>query len=145
MWLLLSQCVCVRSRFLQNCTFLGSKRAARLRVNGVIRSNPVRFMRGWYKSQVSSNYWIDSWPHSQRNEHGDAMGLLYLQGHPQKQTKQSPNLLSSDSKIVMRSTRLKDKKGVIQYSPYCQQIPPKGQNCHGQILLSSFNHAAGAG
>lgn len=117
----------------------------RLRVNGVIWSNPVRFMWGWYKSQVSSNYWIDSWPHSQRNEHGDAMGLLYLQGHPQKQTKQSANLLSSDSKIVMRSTRLKDKKGVIQYSPYCQQIPPKGQNCHGQILLSSFNHAAGAG
>lgn len=70
------------------------------------------------------------------------MGLLDLQGRPQKQTKQSANLLS---KIVMRSTRLKDKKGVIQYSSYCQQIPPKGQNYNGQILLTSFNHAAGAG
>lgn len=73
------------------------------------------------------------------------MGLLDRQGRTQKQSKQSANLLSSDSKIVTRSTRLKDKKGVIQYSSYCQQIPPKGQNYNGQILLTSFNHATGAG
>lgn len=137
--------VCVRSRLTRNRTFLGLKCAARLHVNGSIWSNPVKFMQGWYKSQVSSNYWIDSWPHSKRNEHSDVMGLLDLQGRLQKQTKQSANLLSSDSKIVTRSTRLKDKKGVIQYSSYCQQIPPKGQNYNGQILLTSFNHATGAG
>lgn len=73
------------------------------------------------------------------------MGLLYLQGRPQKQKKQSANLLSRDSKIVTRSTRLKDKKGVIQYASFCQQIPPKGQNYNGRILLTSFTRAAGAG
>lgn len=57
--------VCVRSRFLQNHTFLGSKHAAPLCVNGVIWSNPGL-------CEVSCNYWIDSWPHSKRNEHSDA-------------------------------------------------------------------------
>lgn len=35
------------------------------------------------------------------------------------------------TQVVMSSDRLKDKKGVIQDSSYCQQIPPKGQNCCG--------------
>lgn len=59
--------------------------------------------------------------------------------------KQSAKLLLSEFKVLMSSTRLKDKEGVIQYSSYCQQIPPKAQNYCGQILLTSFNHAAGAG
>lgn len=68
--------------------------------------------------QLVQNFSIDYW--RRREEKSIVSCLPYLQSCPQKQTKQLANLLSSDSKeIVMGSTRLKDKKGVMQYSSYC--------------------------